>query len=90
MAGISPPAPMLVPETRHGMRAGVRIFDVDLDGLPAAMGIVSGDLVMKVNGVALTGPDAALTAYTTLKTANHAWVVLERHGRRIRLDYVIR
>jgi len=89
VGGLSPPAPVIVPETRDG-RSGFRIFSVDPNGLLAALGLRSGDLVVELNDTRLADPDSALLSYLRLKRMTHAWLLIERNEERIRMDYFIR
>jgi general secretion pathway protein C len=88
--GMTPPWPRVVPQARDGEPVGLRLFGIGRDGPFAAIGLRDGDLLREVNGKSIATPDAALAAYATLRTAGHVWLVIERDGQRIRLDYVIR
>ena len=88
--GVAPPWPRIVPQTREGQPNGLLLAGVGRDSVFAALGLASGDVLLEVNGRAIATPDAALAAYTALRTADHFSLVIEREGRRIRLDYVIR
>jgi type II secretory pathway component PulC len=87
---VTPPWPRVVPEVRDGQPGGFRLFGVG-DGSPVALlGLSSGDLLLQVNGRLLAKPDDALAAYAALRTSEHIWLLVERDGRRVRLDYLIR
>jgi general secretion pathway protein C len=88
--GMTPRWPRVVPETRDGEPVGFRLSGVDRDGPFAAIGLGNGDLLLEVNGRSIATPDAALAAFSTLRTASHVWLVIEHDGRRIRVDYSIR
>ena len=88
--GTSPRWPRVAPELRHGKPIGFRLSRIDRDGPFAAIGIESGDLVLEVNGRPIATPDDALAAYAALRNADRVWLVLERDGRRLRMDYDIR
>jgi hypothetical protein len=89
LAGIQPPDPLIVPETRDGEPIGLRVFRVERSGLLSAIGLVNGDLVLELNGFPLRDPGALLDAYAAHKTADHAWLWIERGDRRFRIDYVV-
>ena len=59
------------------------------DGAFTALGLASGDVVLELDGVPLRDPGALLDAYTANKAADHAWLWIERGGRRMRIDYVV-
>ena len=103
--GTTPPWPRIVPQTRDGAPIGarlsvigpdgwtpigLRLFGIGRDGPFAAIGLASGDLLLEVNGRSIATPDAALAAFTSVRTASHVWLLVERDGRRIRMDYAIR
>lgn len=88
--GVTPPWPRIVPQMREGQGSGLLLAGVRPDSAFAALGLASGDLLLAVNDRAISTPDAALAAYAAMKTADHVWLVIERGGRRVRLDYVIR
>jgi general secretion pathway protein C len=80
----------VVPALRDGQPAGLRLFGIRPGGPLTRIGLESGDLLTAVNGLPLTSPDAALGAYTALRTAAHVSLSIERGGRPITLDYVLR
>jgi general secretion pathway protein C len=80
----------VVPELRDGQPAGLGLYGIRPGGPLTRIGLESGDLLRAVNGLPLTSPDAALAAYTALRTAAHVSLSVERAGRPITLDYVLR
>jgi hypothetical protein len=88
--GVTPPWPRIVPQEGEGQATGLRLAGVRRDSAFAALGLSSGDVLLEVNGRSIGTPAAALAAYTALRTADHVSLAIERDGRPIRLDYVIR
>lgn len=88
--GATPPWPRVVPQSKDGAPIGFRLFGIASDGPFAAIGLENGDVLREVNGRSIATPDAALAAFAALRTASHVWLAVERDGRRIRMDYVIR
>jgi len=88
--GLVPPWPRLVPESRDGQPIGFRLFGIGGDSPVAAIGLTGGDLVLQLNGRSLATPEEALAAYTALRRADHFWLLIERDGRLLRLDYDLR
>lgn len=88
--GVTPPWPRIVPQTRDGQANGLLLAGIRHDSAFAALGLAGGDVLLAVNGRTITTPDAALAAYAALRTADRVSLAIERDGRRMQLDYVIR
>jgi len=88
--GVTPPWPRVVPQGREGEPRGFRLFGIAGDGPFAALGLVSGDVLVEVNGRSLGTPDAALAAVTAVRTASQVSLAIQRDGRLVRMDYEIR
>jgi hypothetical protein len=60
---------------------GVRVFGVRRGALLGRLGLQNGDTILEVNGVPLTSPDAALSAYARVAhRADALFVRIERRG----------
>jgi hypothetical protein len=74
---------------RSGVVLGVRVFGVrrgsDLD----ALGIENGDVLVRLNGLPMSDPSAALEAYAALRASTHFELDLLRRGRPLRLRYTV-
>jgi general secretion pathway protein C len=88
--GVTPPWPRVVPQMRDGAPIGFRLFGLRPDSPLVAIGLSDHDLLLKANGRSLASPDAALAAFTALRTADQIWLTIERDGRQLRIDYAIR
>lgn len=66
---------------------GWRVFGVRRDSLPGRLGLQNGDVVRRVNGHDLAQPDALLSAYAELRSAERLVVELERGGQPTTLRY---
>jgi len=51
------------------------------------LGIQNGDILESVNGQSLSSPDAALGAYTTLRTADKFTLSIRRDGQSMMVNY---
>jgi len=51
------------------------------------LGIQNGDILESVNGQSLSNPDAALGAYTTLRTADKFNLSIRRAGQPMMINY---
>jgi len=88
--GLTPPWPRVVPQTRDGEPVGFLLTGVRGNGPFAALGLADGDLLRSVNGQSLATPEVALAALSALRTASEFSLRIERAGRIVRFDYVIR
>jgi general secretion pathway protein C len=79
----------VTPEYANGAVVGVRLFGIGPDSLLAQIGFESGDRLETVNGVDVTTPERALTAYAKLRTESHFSVAITRRGARVVLEYHI-
>jgi general secretion pathway protein C len=74
---------------RDGVMLGPKLYGVRPGSLPARLGFESGDLVKRVNGVALTSRDRVLELCTWLPKARRIRVDLTRQGARLQIVYEI-
>ena len=80
----------IVPAFRDGRAEGFKLFGIRPESLPALLGFRNGDLVLKVNGRALSSPESALEAYSALRSEKTFAVELERNGAPMTLRIVTR
>ena len=86
--GVAPPVAAHRAARRGKVKPnGLLLAGVRRDSAFAALGLASGDVLLEVNGRAIATPDAALAAYAALRTADHFSLLIEREGRRIRIDW---
>jgi hypothetical protein len=90
IGGVVPPWPRVVPGARRGDLVGLMVAGIQGGTPVAAIGLEDGDLLLQANGLSLATLDGALRAVTALRTADHIRVAIERHGRSIRIDYLVR
>jgi hypothetical protein len=70
----------VVPHFRAGETAGFKLYGIPGDSLPASCGFTNSDVIVSLNGIALTGPAEGLEAYTAVMEANEALFVVEHRG----------
>jgi type II secretory pathway component PulC len=70
----------LVPQAKDGQMAGMRLFGIRSTSVWAKLGLRNSDLVIAINGHALSNPSQALEAYLEVKDADRFTVELERAG----------
>jgi len=80
----------ILPAFRDGHAEGFRFFSVRPDSLYSKLGIASGDVVRRINGFELNGPENALEVLTRIKTASWIEVDLDRNGAPVRKTLAIR
>ncbi len=79
----------IVPNFRDGVYQGFKLVGIRPGSLYRALGIRSGDVIMTVNGAAISSPNEALTLFETLREAQRIEFGVERRGREITVVYQI-
>jgi general secretion pathway protein C len=72
----------------NGLADGFKVY-VRPESLFARLGLLSGDKVQRLNGLALSGVENALEAYARLREASHFTLELERNGQPVRKTYTV-
>jgi general secretion pathway protein C len=80
----------VVPNLNAGKVDGYKIFAIKPDSLYAKIGLKNGDVIEKVNGMEITGPEQALELFQQLKTERYFQIDLLRRGRKETLTYTVR
>jgi general secretion pathway protein C len=75
------------PKMEGGQSVGMEIRGVRPNTLLTKLGIQNGDILESINGESLSNPDAALGAYTTLRTADKFNLSIRRGGRSMIINY---
>jgi len=75
------------PKIENGKSIGMQIRGVRPGTLLEKLGIKNGDVLESVNGQSLTSTDAALGAYTTLRTADKFTLSVLRGGDSLQISY---
>jgi len=79
----------VVPHSKDGRAAGIKIYGIRSDSPLHALGLQNGDALLTINGLEIATPDAALEAYGQLRGASHLAVSLERRGQPMTVAYAI-
>jgi len=84
-------APMLgrariVPEIRDGKPVGFRLFSVRPGSIPAAVGIMNGDVIISINGLPMNTPDNALKVYAQRNTTDAYRLSIEHLGKPVTIE----
>jgi general secretion pathway protein C len=77
----------IAPKMEGGQSVGMEIRGVRPNTLLTKLGIQNGDILETVNDQSLTSPDAALGAYSTLRTADKFSLSVRRGGQALMLNY---
>jgi general secretion pathway protein C len=77
----------VTPKMEGGQSVGMEILGVRPNTLLTKLGIQNGDILESVNGQSLSNPDAALGAYTTLRTADKFNLSIRRGGQSMMINY---
>ncbi len=75
------------PKMEDGQSVGMEIRGVRPGTLLTKLGIQNGDILEGINGQSLSNPDAALEAYTTLRTADKFNLSIRRDGQSTMINY---
>lgn len=80
----------VVPHFSDGNPDGFKIFNIRPGSLFAQLGMVNGDIIKRVNGLDITGPEQALQMFQQLRDESQVTVDLERFRKNLTLQYEIR
>jgi general secretion pathway protein C len=80
----------IVPHFKDGKANGFKVFNIRPDSLFMKLGMINGDIIKRVNGLDITGPEQALQMYQQLKQESRITIDLERFSKNITLQYEVR
>jgi len=80
----------VVPHFADGKADGFKIFNIRPGSFFASLGMVNGDIIKRVNGLDITGPEQALQMFQQLRDESQVTVDLERFRKNLTLQYEIR
>ena len=79
----------VVPKIENGQSVGMELRGVRPNTLLTKLGVQNGDILESVNGQSLSSPDAALGAYTTLRTSDKFNLTIRRGGQSMTINYTL-
>lgn len=79
----------IVPTFRDGVSQGFKLFAMKPDSLYTRLGMQNGDILRRVNGLTLDGPERALEIYSRLRSASRIELEIERDGQTLRKTYTV-
>lgn len=80
----------LYPNIKDGKQEGFRILEVKHGGLYESLGLRNRDILLRINGLELSSPEAAVQAMSALKGMNTVKLDIIRNNAKITLSYQIR
>lgn len=80
----------LLPNFVDGEQEGFRISEVKADGLYHELGLRNGDILLRINGLAISNPEVAIQAMSALKGMNRVDLDIIRNNERMSMSYRIR
>ena len=79
----------IVPYMQDGKVTGFKLFAIRPNTLYSKLGLKNGDVILKVNGVAMTSPESALQVYQGVKDAKTVSMDIVRRGKPKTLKFEI-
>lgn len=80
----------VVPNFTDGQPDGFKVFAIRPGSLFAKIGLQNGDVVKRINGLDIQGPEEAFEAYQRLKDETNIQIDLSRRGENATFTYEIR
>jgi general secretion pathway protein C len=80
----------LYPNMKNGKHEGFRVLEVKRGGLYEELGLKNRDVLLNINGLNLTSPQAAMQAMSALKGMNTVNLDIIRSGKKMTLNYQVR
>ena len=80
----------IVPNYRNGKYEGFKLVGVRPNSLYRALGIRSGDIVKRINGVEINSPNKAIRLFEQFRTASSIQLDTERRGKAKAFTYNIK
>ncbi len=79
-----------VPHFVDGRQEGFVVREVRPGGIYQSLGLVNGDVLLRINEFTISSPDTALQAITALKGIDRAQLDIIRNGTKMTMTYQIR
>ncbi|UCF31755.1 MAG: hypothetical protein JSV26_04945 [bacterium] len=80
----------VVPHFADGQPDGFKVFNIRPNSLFMKLGMVNGDIIKRVNGLEITGPEQALQVFQQLKDESNITIDIERFRKNLTLQYEVR
>lgn len=80
----------LLPNFVDGKQKGFKISEVINGGLYHSLGLMNGDTLLRINGLAISNPEVAIQAMSALRGMNNVNLDIIRKGGNMSMNYQIR
>lgn len=80
----------LLPNFVDGKQKGFRISEVKPEGLYHNLGLKNGDILLRINGLAISNPEVAIQAMSALRGMNSVDLDIIRDNNKMSMSYKIR
>jgi type II secretory pathway component PulC len=79
----------IIPAMQDGITRGFKLYGIRAASMPSLLGIQNGDLVVAFDGQPLANLDAAMTAFTRVRSLDSFTLTIERRGETKQLTIAI-
>ena len=80
----------LLPNFVDGIQEGFKISEVISGGLYHSIGLMNGDILLRINGLAISNPEVAIQAMSALRGMNNVNLDIIRKGDNMSMNYQIK
>lgn len=80
----------LLPNFLNGKQQGFKISEVINGGLYHSLGLMNGDILLRINGLAISNPEVAIQAMSALRGMNSINLDIIRNNNKTSMNYQIR
>jgi general secretion pathway protein C len=80
----------LLPNMKEGRQEGFSISEVVPGGIYHSLGLRNGDILLRINGLAISNPEVAIQAMSALKGMNNVNLDIIRNSQNMSMNYRIK
>jgi general secretion pathway protein C len=80
----------LLPNFNNGRQEGFKMSEVIKGGLYHSLGLMNGDVLLRINGLTISNPEVAIQAMSALRGMNSINLDIIRNGKNMSMNYQIR
>lgn len=79
-----------LPNVINGRQEGFVLSEVKPGGIYSSLGLINGDVILRINEHNISSPDSALQTLTAIKGMDRVQLDIIRDSNRMTMNYVIR